>query len=145
MSTLLSDDQRTTLVDVLRAAFPHATFPAGPYERTADAVLGAAAADPRLHALLVQGLADLDEQREVAFSALDEETAALVLRGVADTPFFAAILDVAIVALYDDHEVWDLLGYEGPSYDRGGYVNRGFDDLDWLPDPRIVSWTEASA
>jgi hypothetical protein len=145
VSTLLSDHQRATLVDVLRAAFPHATFPTGPYERTADAVLAAAGTDPRLHGLLVQGLADLDEQRDAAFSCLDEETAALVLRGVAGTPFFAAILDVAIVALYDDHEVWDLLGYEGPSYDQGGYVDRGFDDLDWLPDPRIVSQQEASA
>ena len=42
-----------------------------------------------------------------------------------------------VVALYDDREVWELLGYEGPSFDKGGYVDRGFDDLDWLPDPRI--------
>jgi hypothetical protein len=31
-----------------------------------------------------------------------------------------------------------LLGYEGPSFDKGGYLNRGFNDLDWLPDPRIT-------
>ncbi|RBM22448.1 hypothetical protein DI005_06405 [Prauserella sp. PE36] len=145
MSTLLSDSQRRTLVDLLRAAFPHDTFPSGPYERTAQAVIDAAAASPRLQALLVQGLRDLDQQREVPFSELDRETAAVVLRGIADTPFFAGILDVAVVALYDDHEVWDVLGYEGASYDQGGYLNRGFDDLDWLPDPRIESYEEASA
>jgi hypothetical protein len=33
--------------------------------------------------------------------------------------------------------VWSLLGYEGPSYDQGGYAERGFGDLDWRPDPRI--------
>ena len=37
----------------------------------------------------------------------------------------------------DDPEVWSLLGYEGPSFEHGGYLRRGFDDLDWLPDPRV--------
>jgi hypothetical protein len=41
------------------------------------------------------------------------------------------------VALYDSAEVWDLLGYEGPSFDKGGYLHRGFDDLDWLPRARV--------
>ena len=45
-----------------------------------------------------------------------------------------------MVALYDDHEVWDLLGYEGSSFDKGGYLHRGFDDLDWLPRPRIEEY-----
>ena len=42
-----------------------------------------------------------------------------------------------MVTLYNDKEVWDILGYEGASYDKGGYINRGFNDLDWLPEPRI--------
>ncbi|GEL24265.1 hypothetical protein PSU4_32190 [Pseudonocardia sulfidoxydans NBRC 16205] len=144
MGTLLSEHERTTLVDLLRVAFPHDRFPVGPYQRTALAVVDAAAGNPRLHGLLLQGLADLDTQREVGFSNLDVETAQLVLRGIADTPFFTAVLDVAIVALYDDHEVWEILGYEGPSYDKGGYIDRGFNDLDWLPDPRIESWIDST-
>jgi hypothetical protein len=36
--------------------------------------------------------------------------------------------------------VWDLLGYEGPSFDKGGYLHRGFNDLDWLPEPRITEY-----
>lgn len=145
MSSLISDQQRRTLIDLLRAAFPHSTFPIGPYQRTADAVIDKAAADPRLLALLVQGLYDVDQQRGVPFSDLDADAAEMVLRGVADTPFFAGVVGVAVVALYDDHEVWDLLGYEGPSYDEGGYVERGFNDLDWLPEPRIDEPEEVSA
>ncbi|BBG04754.1 MULTISPECIES: hypothetical protein [Pseudonocardia] len=144
MPTLLSDDQRRLLVDLLRAAFPHDTFPMGPYERAAQAVVDAAAANPRLQAQLLQGLDDLDRQREVPFSRLDPDIAAVVLRGIADTPFFTGIVDVAVVALYDDHEVWDVLGYEGASYDKGGYIDRGFNDLDWLPDPRIESYGDDS-
>ncbi|MDN5750083.1 MAG: hypothetical protein L0H64_16480 [Pseudonocardia sp.] len=145
MSMLISEKQRRTLVDLLRAAFPHSTFPIGPYQRTADSVIDKAAGDPRLLGLLVQGLADLDQLREVSYSELDAETAALVLRGVADTPFFAGIIEQAVVALYDDHEVWDLLGYEGASSDQGGYLERGFNDLDWLPEPRIEELEGVSA
>ena len=60
-----------------------------------------------------------------------------MLTEVAETPFFSLVHSTTVVALYDDHEVWDLLGYEGASFDKGGYLHRGFDDLDWLPDPRI--------
>jgi hypothetical protein len=28
--------------------------------------------------------------------------------------------------------VWAKFGYEGPSADKGGYISRGFDDIDWL-------------
>ncbi|MCW0213472.1 MAG: hypothetical protein OJJ54_08940 [Pseudonocardia sp.] len=142
MSALLSAAAHRTLLAVLRRAYPHDTFPVGPYQRVVDAVLTAAAADPRLLAQLVQGLADLDRLRDLPFADLDADTAGAVLRSVQDTPFFRSVIDIAVVKLYDDHEVWDLLGYEGPSFDKGGYVDRGFADLDWLPEPQIE---EASA
>ena len=137
MTGLITDRERRTLVDLIRVAFPHDNFPAGAYERTAQAVLDKAAIDPRLHGLLVQGLSDLDEEREVPFSQLPPAIAALVLRGLDGTPFLCGVVDLAVVALYDDHEVWQILGYEGAAYDKGGYIDRGFDDLDWLPEPRI--------
>jgi len=28
--------------------------------------------------------------------------------------------------------VWPKFGYEGSSSERGGYINRGFDDINWL-------------
>jgi hypothetical protein len=36
--------------------------------------------------------------------------------------------------------VHELLGYEGPAYEKGGYLHRGFDDLDWLPTPRVQEY-----
>jgi hypothetical protein len=27
-----------------------------------------------------------------------------------------------------------MLGYEGPSFARGGYINRGAGEIDWLPE-----------
>lgn len=136
--SLLSEQDRGTLVRVLRVMFPHESFPDGPYERTADAVVEAAQADPRMMAQLVQGLHDLDVLRGRPFVELSHDIALTVLRGVQDAPAFASVRGVAVARLYDDHEVWDLLGYEGPSFDKGGYLHRGFDDLDWLPEPRIT-------
>ncbi|HZZ51754.1 MAG TPA: hypothetical protein VFE65_33075 [Pseudonocardia sp.] len=143
MADLLSDRERQTLIAVLRCAYPHKNFPDGPYERTADVVLEAARADPRTSAQLIQGLADLDRLRDAPFADLPHDHALALLRSVQDTPFFAAIIDTAVVALYNDHEVWEILGYEGASFDQGGYINRGYNDLDWLPDPRVSEADES--
>lgn len=131
---LIATPERTTLVRMLRVMFPHPQFPDGPYERVAVAVAGG---DARTQAQVCQGLTDLDRLRDKPFADLDDTAATDVLRAIESTAFFAAVRSVALVKLYDDHEVWDLLGYEGPSFDKGGYVHRGFADLDWLPDPAI--------
>ncbi|MGH3423079.1 MAG: hypothetical protein ACRDO8_00040 [Nocardioidaceae bacterium] len=139
--SLLTEHERRTLVRMIEVIFPHDSFPAGPYERAAEEVLSEAAQNPRLQAQLIQGLYDLDVLREVPFVEMPPDVALTVLRGIQDAPFFQSILGIVVVKFYDDHEVWDLLGYEGPSFDRGGYVDRGFDDLDWLPSPRIEEAT----
>jgi hypothetical protein len=37
-----------------------------------------------------------------------------------------------VTRLYDNTAVWPLLGYEGSSWEQVGYINRGFNDIDWL-------------
>jgi hypothetical protein len=34
--------------------------------------------------------------------------------------------------LYNNKEVWPFFGYEGESFSKGGYINRGFNDINWL-------------
>lgn len=138
---LFSDHDHQTLTRMLRVMYSHDSFPRGPYERTAQAVFDAVAGDPHRQAKLRQGLNDLDSLRPDVFIDLDEAAALTILRGIQDAPFFVDLLGVAGVAFYDDREVWDLLGYEGPSFDKGGYLDRGFNDLDWLPEPKIEEGT----
>ena len=38
-----------------------------------------------------------------------------------------------IVSLYNQKELWPKFGYEGSSAEHGGYIKRGFADIDWLP------------
>ncbi len=56
------------------------------------------------------------------------------------TDFFGFIRRTTVLNLYNNADVWDVLGYEGASFDKGGYINRGFNDLDWLPEPRIETY-----
>ena len=38
-----------------------------------------------------------------------------------------------VVSLYNQKELWPKFGYEGSSAEHGGYIKRGFADIDWLP------------
>ena len=128
----LDEQQFATLVKVLRVVYPHPQFPDGPYQRCAEAVRDGAQTD------LAAGLARLDQLAGGSFLAADEASARGIVDGLGEDPdFLLPVHSVSVNTLYDDHEVWDLLGYEGASFEKGGYVNRGFNDLDWLPDPRI--------
>ena len=55
-----------------------------------------------------------------------------MLREIERTPFFQAVRGGLVVSLYNNPEVWPHFGYQGESYSQGGYIERGFDDIDWL-------------
>src|SRR5882724_10703048 len=101
--TSVQSTQRALLTRMVRVMFPHDRFPDGPYERTADAILEAAADSRdgmRLRAQLDQGLRDLEA---LGGATLD------VLRGMSSTEFFEAIRAKTILTLYNDPEVWRIL------------------------------------
>ena len=49
-----------------------------------------------------------------------------------ETAFFRAIRGHMVTALYNNPKVWRELGYQGPSFPYGGYLERGFNDIDWI-------------
>ncbi len=55
-----------------------------------------------------------------------------VLREYQKHPFFQKVRGGLVTGLYNQPEVWPLFGYEGESASKGGYVDRGFGDIDWL-------------
>ena len=125
------------LTAVVRAMFPHATFPDGPYRRCAEGIAAAADEDVRWRTQLEQGLRDLDVLGGAPFASLDDGAKLALLERISATEFFEGVRSRVVTSLYNDPEVWSLLGYEGSSFEHGGYLERGFADLDWLPDPRI--------
>lgn len=55
-----------------------------------------------------------------------------ILRKMGSDPFFQRVRGALVGGIYGNSEVWPLFGYEGPSFPKGGYIDRGFDDIDWL-------------
>ena len=144
MTNLSALDAQTaaTLVGVTRAMYPHDRIPDKHYERVVAALDEKAADDEEMKALLVQGVASLATvtgrwPRE--FGELDEAEQVRALQRLEDGAFFKAVAGEVVSGLYSQPDVWPYFGYEGPSNDKGGYLHRGFDDIDWLdetPDRR---------
>jgi len=55
-----------------------------------------------------------------------------LLRAIEESAFFQKIRGGLVTGLYNQKAVWPLFGYEGESYSKGGYIERGFDDINWL-------------
>ena len=136
-----SPDDKKLLVKMIREVYPHDRFPDGPYERTADDVINKGNADDK-KMMFSKGIEDLKKAKYVN---LNFEKATKHLKKIEKSDFFQHVRGTSTVTLYNDKEVWKLLGYEGYSFDKGGYINRGFNDLDWLPNPRIEEHPDLAA
>ena len=135
-------EDKELLMKMVRTLYPHDRFPDGPYIRTTDDVINKGNSSPENAIMLQEGI---DQLKSDNFSKLDMEEATKYLTKMGRTAFFEHVRGTTTVTLYNDKEVWELLGYEGYSSDQGGYVNRGFNDLDWLPEPRIEEHPDLAA
>ena len=55
-----------------------------------------------------------------------------ILRSMENSAFFQQIRGGLVTGLYNQKAVWPLFGYEGASFEFGGYIDRGFNDINWL-------------
>jgi hypothetical protein len=126
-----------TLIQASRDIYPH--------DRLADRFYALAvkdfdtetAADAKLKALFEDGVTKLDAAARVAHGVPYaqvgwEEDRVALLKKIETTPFFKTLRSGLVTGLYNQKELWPLFGYEGSSADKGGYIERGFDDLTWL-------------
>jgi hypothetical protein len=135
--TTLSPETARTLVQMARDLYPHDRIAEAFYAKAIEPYDAQAAKDPALLQLLTNGAKDLDskaaEKGAKSYADLaDEKQRVAILTAVSGSPFFAKIRGDMITGLYNNPEVWPLLGYEGPSAPKGGYLHRGFNDIDWL-------------
>ena len=49
-------------------------------------------------------------------------------------PLTATLRAQTVAAIYSRPDVWERIGYGGSSFELGGYLTNGFDDIDWLPE-----------
>lgn len=131
---LLADEKTPALPDGLlrmgRDVFPHAFISDRHYTQP---LLGLVEEQPELTAAGLDSLQQRARQTYGSrFEDLDEAERVALLTDIENTPFFRAVRSSLMFGLYDNKTLFPLFGYEGSSWEHGGYVNRGFDDLNWL-------------
>ena len=119
-----------TLTAMARVLYPHDFLDDASYRRVVDIV--AAQADAAQNALLAEGVAALDAAQGRPFVDLGEKEKLAAVLAMEGSPFFEAMRAATVRHLYDDRALWPRFGYEGASSHLGGYVERGFDDIDWI-------------
>jgi hypothetical protein len=134
MAVQVSEHALDTTLRVARVMFPHDMLPDIAYAKVVKALEAEAET-------IEQGVTALDDP--TPFLELDADAQLEAVRRLEGTEYFELVRSTAVVELYDNPLVWQALGYEGPSAHLGGYLHRGFDDLDWLPDPPIALAQEA--
>ena len=133
--TAVADPLEDFLFALLKHLFPHPDLGDAPYLEVAQAMAAAVTEDPELRSLVADGRRWLDSEQDQPWLKLAAAEQLRLLEQVDARPFFQRLRGLAGVLFYNNSSVWPFFGYEGSSFEKGGYINRGFDDLDWLPDP----------
>ena len=130
-----SAETAETLLQMMRTMYPHDALGDQYYAAVVVALNEEADADPAVATLITSGIDELNGVFPLPFLELSEQHRLDALEAVREGAFFQKVAGKTIGTLYNQPRVWQAFGYEGPSYDQGGYILRGFDDLGWLPDP----------
>lgn len=126
-----------TLIRMSRDIYPHDRVPDQHYALAVKALDDKAAKDAATKTALESGVRQLDEAATKAHGApyalvAWERERVDLLRAIEQDAFFQTVRGNLVVGLYNQKDVWPIFGYEGESFSKGGYINRGFDDITWL-------------
>lgn len=130
--TVITPAQMATLLQMARDIYPH--------DQVADqfyavAVKGYDADDKK--DMVAAGIAEVDAAAKVLghadYASIGwEDDRVKVLKSVETSTFFQTVRAGLVTGLYNQKEIWPIFGYEGESYSKGGYIERGFNDIAWL-------------
>ena len=134
---VLSKAEGEALIKLGRTLYPHAKLPDAVYALLAKDLDGAAAGDAALAKQLSEGIAGLNKATGGTFAKANDAKRLGAVKAIEGTPFFATVRGKCITSLYDNDMAYAVFGYPGASFDKGGYITRGFQDLKWLPAPDL--------
>ena len=131
----LDDHTTQTLITMCRHLYPHKAIEDTEYGKTVAGFATKANADPAFAKLLRDGVATLDAAAKGRWLDAADEDKLKILKSIEALPFFQTVRGTLIGAAgpYNLPSVWKKFGYEGSSWQFGGYLARGFDDIKWLP------------
>lgn len=129
----LKAETMATLIQMARDIYPHDRLQDKYYAIAVKGHDQKAGDDAAFKDMIEAGIADLDQRAGGSYRSVGWESDRTdILRQIEDTGFFQTIRGGLVVALYNQKAIWPLFGYEGESFSQGGYIDRGFDDIEWL-------------
>jgi len=134
LSTLGQADAEA-LLKMARVLYPHEKLPDAVYALLAKDLDAAAAKDATLAAQLRAGILELNRLADGKFSTATEARQLEAVTAMEKTPFFDTVRAKCVTSLYDNDMAFAVFGFPGSSWEKGGYITRGFQDLSWLPAP----------
>jgi TAT (twin-arginine translocation) pathway signal sequence len=134
----LSAEQSRTLVKFTRDLFPHDRLDDSFYAKAIAPLEDEASKDAATRRLLTEGVAQLDSAAIASAGkpyteVTDENIRIAAIKKIEGGAFFSKVYNATMTPLYNQPELWARFGYEGPSSAQGGYLDRGFSDINWLP------------
>jgi hypothetical protein len=129
-----ADGNADELARMARLLFPHDAIADDVYAEVVDGILTSAADDAAMTGMLNEAVAALNAAQDGDWFEAGESEQVAAMQAVEGETFFAAIHGTVRARFYNHPRVWEHIGYPGSSLEFGGYVDRGFDDIDWLPE-----------
>lgn len=136
-ASVVGDHVSETLLRMGRDIYPHDTLEDKYYTRLLLPLGEKANSDAALKKLLTEGVSDLDKRAKARFktdylSIKKEEDRVTILRDIESSNFFQKIKGDLMMGLYNSPDLWPWFGYGGSAWEKGGYINRGYSDIDWI-------------
>lgn len=121
------------LLRMARYFYPHDALSDQIYSDVLASLESALAKNSSLAESIDAGHESLDAAAGGDWLSADMELQITALRSIENTDFFQTVREAVRAELYYHPAVWELIGFGGSSVEYGGYIDRGFDQIDWLP------------
>ena len=129
LEALTSDEARVLLM-VARTIAPHDKLEDAAYALVVRAIDVDAASDRTTLRMLRAGIGRLG----VGFASATEAERVRGLEAIESSRFFQTLRGKTLGTLYSSPIAYAYFGYQGEAFSKGGYLERGFNDLRWLPE-----------
>jgi hypothetical protein len=133
--TTFTQDEGTALLQMGRVLYPHDKLPDAVYALLAKDLDTAASTDATVASQLRSGIQELNRLAGGKFVDADDRVKLEAVTAMEKSDFFGTVRGKCITSLYDNDMAYAVFGYPGASWEKGGYITRGFQDLSWLPAP----------
>jgi hypothetical protein len=127
----LNATQAQEMLAMTRQLFPHDRLGDEYYWVVVESIDKEMAGSAELGTRIRDGLAQLSNAAGGDFAAVDAGRQIEAMKKLEGMPFFSDMLNKTQFYFYNNKTVWPKFGYEGSSWEKGGYIRRGFNDVKW--------------